>query len=666
MAVSIPKKKSKKLYKKDQEPENRGFLDSCMFKLLSKIPAAFVLLFIIFVWSSSTTIITGSIVHVCVTSRKLNNLYCLSAGAQPSKYDTLPFNNYTSEISVVERTNLVPNNTHKSHAVLPINDQLNTAQNENRVLSQLGRASVSPGKAYRVKNSAQNENRVLSQMERAQVPPGKVVGDSALFHSPPLPSAYLVVKNRAQNTKNIAQKPAVSPPFVMKESISIELPVSRSNQVNDGGSIFTKPVVRKGIDKARAEEIANARKDVEGQIAVLRSYIAKSRPLNCEGRGIYVYDLPPKFNKDLVAMCSDMMEDMDFCEYISKDAMGEPIMELGNGWYNTHQYSLEPIFHNRILKHRCRVYKPEQAKLFYVPFYGGLDILRWHFKKVDNEVKDALSKELVEWLDQKWMWKRNFGLDHVFVLGKISWDFRRWANTSWGSRFLELDELQNPIKLLIERQPWHNNDVGVPHPTYFHPNSDQDIIAWQDEIRNVNRKYLISFVGASRNAQESIRSILIEQCSSAPNECNFFNCADKACVKSAPVVKLLMESEFCLQPPGDSPTRKSVFDSLIAGCIPVIFDPFTAYYQYPWHLPEDYTKYSVFIDQEQVKASEVNVIEHLVKIPLKERQEMRKYIIDELMPRLVYAHPNARLEKFDDAFTIAVNNLLERVARRLP
>ncbi|KNA05645.1 hypothetical protein SOVF_188430 [Spinacia oleracea] len=77
-------------------------------------------------------------------------------------------------------------------------------------------------------------------------------------------------------------------------------------------------------------------------------------------------------------------------------------------------------------------------------------------------------------------------------------------------------------------------------------------------------------------------------------------------------------------------------------------------------------KYSVFIDQDEVKLLWVNVIERLMKIPRKETQQMRKCVIDELMPRLVYATANTELEKFEDAFTLAVNDLLERAISRFP
>lgn len=444
-------------------------------------------------------------------------------------------------------------------------------------------------------------------------------------------------------------------------------PISLINKTHLLDSEFTKPVFRKGVDKAKVEEMVKSRKGMEEKVVVLRSYVANSKANNCEGRGIYVYDLPSKFNKDLVDKCNEMMPWLNFCRYLSNDAMGEPIQGLGNGWYNTHQFSLEPIFHKRVLVHPCRVYDQEQAKVFYVPFYGALDMIKCHFSKDGSELKNAhvLSKEIVEWLEQNKMWKRNSGLDHVFVLGKITWDFRRKANVPWGSPLLELDELQNPIKLLIERQPWYINEVGVPYPTYFHPRSDEEIIAWQAKIRQANRRNLVSFAGTPHKQWENIRSILIKQCTYALNECKFLNCSGESCVESSPVVKLFMESEFCLQPPGDSPTRKSMFDALIVGCIPVVFDPLTAHYQYSWHFPEDHKKYSVFIEQEEVKMSKVNVIKELVKIPLKKREEMRKYIIDELMPRLVYAHQDAKLEKFEDAITIALNNVLEMGLKRV-
>lgn len=283
--------------------------------------------------------------------------------------------------------------------------------------------------------------------------------------------------------------------------------------------------------------------------------------------------------------------------------------------------------------------------------------------------------ELIQWLSAQKPWAKNSGKDHVFVLGKISWDFRRNANgningynsnnPSWGTKFLELHQLQNPIKLLIERQPWHQNDVGIPHPTFFHPHSDDDIFAWQWKAIRSRRKYLVGFAGGARpESSENIRSLLIDHCTTTEGGrlCRHLNCKKGDCDRPKAVIELFLESEFCLQPPGDSPTRKSVFDSLISGCIPVFFDPFTAYYQYPWHLPEDHGKYSVMIDKKELKRSGENVVKKLEGISLEKREEMRSYIIYELMPGLVYGDSNNVIDKFQDAYHIAISNLLQRVS----
>ncbi|KAL8106789.1 hypothetical protein AgCh_023527 [Apium graveolens] len=237
------------------------------------------------------------------------------------------------------------------------------------------------------------------------------------------------------------------------------------------------------------------------------------------------------------------------------EALGEPIPKVVKAWYNTHQHSMEPIFHSRVMKHPCRVYNENEAKLF----YGGLDILRWHFKNASPDVKDTLALELVEWLKLQKPWALNSGKDHVFVLGKVSWDFRRRDDSPWVSTFLNLEEMQNLIKLLIERQPWHVNDIGIPHPTYFHPHSDEDIISWQFKIIQSSRNNLVSFAGGAKpDSPDSIRSVLINQYTLASTgTCKFQNCSSGGCDKPESIIKLFLESEFCLQPPGESPTRKS-------------------------------------------------------------------------------------------------------------
>ncbi|KAL0725064.1 hypothetical protein Bca4012_039663 [Brassica carinata] len=449
--------------------------------------------------------------------------------------------------------------------------------------------------------------------------------------------------------------------FIQSSTFGTETSRDRAYGVNvisvaDSTTKNTSKEEQDNYIKPKSEEEGYALRAVTKYLQVQRSWISTREKVensrSCEGKGIFVYDIPSKFNTDLLVDCIDMVPWTNMCKFFKNDGFGEPIENLGQGWFRTHQYALEPILHSRVLKHPCRVYNESQAKLFYVPFYGGFDVLRWHFKNVSNDVKDRLGIEVLKWLGTKESWKRNAGKDHVFVLGKISWDFRR-TKLPWGSSFLNFQEMQNPTKLLIERHPWEVNDIAIPHPTYFHPKTDYDITSWQSKMISKHRRNLISFAGGARPGNpNSIRSTLIEQCTLFSDQCRFLNCSDGSCDKPENVIKLFQDSEFCMQPPGDSPTRRSVFDSLISGCIPVIFDPYTAYYQYSWHLPEDHKRYSVYINQEDVKEKRVNVAEKLMAKTVREREDMRSYVVHQLLPGLVYGDSNAKFDRFRDALRL--------------
>jgi hypothetical protein len=129
------------------------------------------------------------------------------------------------------------------------------------------------------------------------------------------------------------------------------------------------------------------------------------------------------------------------------------------------------------------------------------------------------------------------------------------------------------------------------------------------------------------------------------------------------IMRLLESAEFCVEPRGDSFTRKSTFDAILAGCIPVFFHPISAYTQYTWYLPRDYRSYSVFIPQVDVAKRNVSIEEVLRKIPAAKVARMREEVI-RLIPRVMYRDPMAKGVTFKDAFDVAVDAVIDRVAKR--
>ncbi|XP_023526020.1 probable xyloglucan galactosyltransferase GT12 [Cucurbita pepo subsp. pepo] len=403
-----------------------------------------------------------------------------------------------------------------------------------------------------------------------------------------------------------------------------------------------------------------------------RTRKAKAEDSSCQGKFIYIHNLPKKFNEDLVQNCKlPHMKWSEVCKFVwhnmglGPEVQNNSLQDLTNrGWFYTSQFSLEVIFHHRMKQYKCLTKDSSKAAAIFVPFYAGLDVgpYLWGF---NISVRDKGPIELAKWLSQRPEWKAMWGRDHFLIGGRIAWDYRRHDenDSDWGSKLMFLPELNNTTMLTIETAYW-NNDIAIPYPTDFHPSRDSQIIDWQRKVTTQKRPFLFSFVGGTRPKQEtSIRGELINQCKASKN-CFFLACisGENKCSDPATVMNTFMSSVFCLQPPGDSFTRRSMFDAILAGCIPVLFHPGTAYGQYNWYFPKDHQRYSVFIPSNKIKAKEVNVSEVLERISSKKILEMREEVV-KMIPRVIYADPRSRLEHFEDGFDVAVKRILERVKR---
>ncbi|KAJ0971209.1 hypothetical protein J5N97_019168 [Dioscorea zingiberensis] len=354
------------------------------------------------------------------------------------------------------------------------------------------------------------------------------------------------------------------------------------------------------------------------------------------------------------------------CISSSNAGLGLPLTGYP-AWYNTDQFILDIIFHHRMKSYECLTDNSSLASAVFVPFYAGIDFAchQWGF---NTSVRDSLAREVVKWLNSRKEWAVMGGKDHFMVAGRTTWDFRRIKDHDqealWGNKLLLLPETLNMTVLTVESAPWDSNDFAVPYPTYFHPSNYNQVISWQNKVMGLERPWLFAFAGAPRPDQkDSIRQLLIEQCVSSAR-CNLLDCVSEPgdCHSPSSVMRVFERSSFCLQPRGDSATRRSTFDAMVAGCVPVFFSPGTAYEQYLWHLPTDHTRYSVFIPEDEVRNGKVIVQQVLSGYSEEHVRSMREEVV-RMIPRLIYGDPRSRVEGFKDAFDVAVDGVLRRVAR---
>lgn len=410
----------------------------------------------------------------------------------------------------------------------------------------------------------------------------------------------------------------------------------------------------------------------DGSAAVSATSAAVSDREECPSGRVYVYDLPSVFNNDLLLHnCTDLDPWNWQCGIAANGGLGGPATELrrvlpenlAKSWYRTNQFASELIFHNRILKHKCRTLEPQSAAAYYIPFYAGLAVGK-NLWKNDTAERDRPCEMMLQWVQNQKHWKKSNGSDHFITIGRITWDFRRLTDPGkiWGSSFLNMPEMRKVSRFIIEKAPGDSRDVSVPYPTGFHPKSGEIVKDWQNFVRDFNRSSLFTFIGAKREwVNHDFRQLLLSYCYNETSLCRVVDCALTQCsTDSSAILESLLASEFCLQPRGDSLTRRSVFDCMVGGSVPVFFWKRTAYEQYEWFLPGEPESYSVYIDHEEVRNGSKSIKEILMSYSKEEIRKKREKVI-ETIPRIIYGIRNGGLGSAKDAFDIAFDGILERI-----
>ncbi|KAL6529830.1 hypothetical protein OROGR_015453 [Orobanche gracilis] len=394
---------------------------------------------------------------------------------------------------------------------------------------------------------------------------------------------------------------------------------------------------------------------------------------NCKYGRIYVYDLPAVLNKDLIDNCENLDPWSSRCNAVSNGGFGPPATGLDGvipknltpAWYWTDMYAAEVIYHGRMTSYKCTTSNPKEATAFYIPFYAGLAVGKYLWFNHTSKDRDRHALAMLNWVKNQDPFKNSNGSDHFIMLGRLTWEFRRLTdnNDEWGTKFLYMPLMENVLRLGVERSQWDRLEISVPYPTAFHPRSESDIRQWQDFIRVRKRSNLFTFVGATRKKiRNDFRGVLMDYCKneSVPS-CRVVDCSVAHCYDGAPaILESFLDSDFCLQPKGDGYTRRSAFDCMLAGSIPVYFWRWSFEHQYEWHLPKQASVYSVSINHKVVRNDTSTVERVLGKYSREEVKRMRETIID-FLPRLLYwrsdTPPGGTV---NDAFDITMEGVLRR------
>ncbi|KAM1208762.1 hypothetical protein ACFX2J_014385 [Malus domestica] len=161
----------------------------------------------------------------------------------------------------------------------------------------------------------------------------------------------------------------------------------------------------------------SSRATPRGQVPRSCTRLGFLRGLNFPGKPVkvYLYDLPKRFTYRVIkhhSLARDGRPDDDVLKlkYPGHQHMGE--------WY-LFQDLLKPDS-ERVGSPVENVLDPEEADLFYVPFFSSLSLIVNQARPASGSEKPLYSDEenqvaLIEWLEAQEYWKKNNGRDHVIM-----------------------------------------------------------------------------------------------------------------------------------------------------------------------------------------------------------------------------------------------------------
>jgi len=297
------------------------------------------------------------------------------------------------------------------------------------------------------------------------------------------------------------------------------------------------------------------------------------------------------------------------------------------------------LVYYRMQHSECRTQDPDEADVFVVPlFMAKKEHNEWVTKCQEFSHLDG-PKKLLELLTH--LTPEN-ARKHIMVNVKNMKDCKGWWADPMLPEFVPFTRLAvrycyHPIcDGLTMPDPVHGNGAifPVPYPSFVHwSRAFSGEPPWVKKRERPNLMSLIMSARTQRNPNFFQRAMVLRD--KLWEVCQKYGAP--TCLNGSPkqmvsipgeVYEIYRQSDFCLQPQGDTCERKGILDSMLVGCIPVLFTEEACPMHKLWELHwSEWQKDSVVIfELEEVVSGEVDIKETLEAISPKRRQQMRDTI----------------------------------------
>eukprot|EP00929_Paragymnodinium_shiwhaense_P015444 TRINITY_DN123535_c0_g1_i1.p1 TRINITY_DN123535_c0_g1~~TRINITY_DN123535_c0_g1_i1.p1 ORF type:complete len:905 (-),score=169.00 TRINITY_DN123535_c0_g1_i1:105-2819(-) len=406
------------------------------------------------------------------------------------------------------------------------------------------------------------------------------------------------------------------------------------------------------------------------------SSLPRSRDADYDGLKIYVYELPDLFHEDLVAE----MEEEAKAAGSNCDFMLSACTEKRHvGDFSTaRQWGAEVVILRKFLANPNRVYDPEIADVFVVPYLAGTACrLGGHHIRCTTSLTNA---KIFKHLPHYNLAKRH---RHLFLASMDAHSLplviqAQQLFVSYGA--LARDHPGNvivpPSVAEAEFQPGTFEDV---------PLEKRDLLFWlaqtpNNAVRFLLQRQLIAFDEVMPQAErerlfglEGQGRILVHVMGR-----NKHNTSEGGAVHGSPSPKSMLEemkrAVFCPAPPAENSAAgtKRFFDVLLAGCIPVVISFSTVWgsgvswwrrdgapiewaMPFPWEI--DWRRLVVEVPIEDLERDN-QFVKKVLLVSQEEREAKRRYLL-EVRDRLVYDFQGGTR----DAFSLFMDGLRAALKR---
>ncbi|KAL9225559.1 hypothetical protein vseg_001465 [Gypsophila vaccaria] len=322
---------------------------------------------------------------------------------------------------------------------------------------------------------------------------------------------------------------------------------------------------------------------------------------------VFMYDLPRRFNVGMLRRGDTQQSP------VTRDTLPPwPTVSGLRRQHSVEYWMMSSLlyYHHHHHDEAVRVFDPDIADVFFVPFFSSLSFNVYGHNMTDPATQrdKQLQVDILKFLRESKYWQRSGGRDHVIPMHHPN--AFRFLREQVNASILIVADFGRYSKTMSNLR----KDVVAPYVHVVDSYTDDN-----EPDPYKSRTTLLFFRGRTVRKDEGVVRAKLAKILADYEDVHY-----ERSVASQESIKLSTEgmrsSKFCLHPAGDTPSSCRLFDAIVSHCVPVIVSD---QIELPFEDEIDYSEFSIFFSTEEaIKPG--YMVEQLRKFPKERWLDMHK------------------------------------------